>query len=93
MTKDQSVKTYIIHTTDYMGKEPTMSEFKGPWRQLLEHLNGVTEENREDEFGDENMTIKDFDNEALQHIFDQANGDGQPYYTVWCVEEHRKVLG
>lgn len=40
-----------------------------------------------------NKPNKDFTNEELKELFDNANGDGQPYYLVWCVEDRRIVIG
>ena len=80
--------TYIIASTDYMCDGPSMREFIGTFRQLLEELNGATDENR---FTDD--PISGMSNDELVECFDDANGDGQPYVTVWCVEERRQVLG
>ena len=37
--------------------------------------------------------MKAYTDAELITLFNDANGDGQPYYTVWCVDEHRLVLG
>ena len=71
----------------FRGEPPFMSAFRGTFRELLEDLTGVTEENRE-ELEAEEMSLAD-----LIKIFDEANGDGQPYVMVWSVAEGKKVLG
>jgi hypothetical protein len=85
-------KTYIIAGDEYMGTGYTMSEFVGTWRELLEYMNGVDDENRDDEETGRRFP-SDFDDDELVQMFDGANGDGQQYYTVWCVEERKQVLG
>lgn len=37
--------------------------------------------------------VRELTDEQLVNMFDNINGDGQPYRMVWCVEEARKVLG
>lgn len=88
-------KTYIIAHSDYMGVDPDIYEFSGTWRQLLEDLNGVTDENRNDLIDEDDPsrgTIADVPDDELVKLFQQANGDGQPDYQVWCVDDHKKVL-
>jgi hypothetical protein len=84
-------KTYIVAQSDYMGEGPDMSQFVGTYRQLLEDLNGVDDDNKDEEFN--GRKIKDLSDEELKDTFNQANGDGQPYCMVWCVEDQEKILG
>lgn len=89
-----SKQRYIVAHDEYMGMGPDIYEVEADsFRHLLEILNGVTDENRGDEFGEENKTIADFSTEELLETFEEANGDGQPYYLVWDCQENRKVIG
>jgi hypothetical protein len=73
-------KTYIISSDEYMGVEPAMEMFKGTFFDLLVKLIGYEDE-------DEPWTL---DSALLE--FEDNNGDGQPYFMVWCVEDEKKVL-
>jgi len=85
---------YIIAHDEYMGVESGMYEFVGTWRELLEMLNSVNDGNRNEPFSDEDpRTIADLYDEQLITLFNEANGDGQPYYMVWSEKEGKKVLG
>jgi hypothetical protein len=71
--------TFIISHDEYMGQEPGMRSFSGTYRELLRELVDLDL--------DDPMT----DGEAEQ-LFTEANGDGQPYYQIWCVEDRCRVL-
>ena len=92
-TPDGAEKVYIISHDEYMGVNSDMYPFLGTWRMLLEKLNAVTDENRNEPFSDTDpRTIRDLLDEELVKLFHEANGDGQPFYQVWCVEDGKKVL-
>jgi hypothetical protein len=85
------VQTFVIAGDEYMGSGPTMEEFRGTFRGLLVLLCAramVCNADGTDESG-----IRQLPTDKLETYFEDANGDGQPYYTVWCVEQHRAVLG
>jgi len=95
--------TYIISHDEYMGVEANMSEFRGTFRELLLTLNGWVQlesgslppdvENLAvDEDDPDGRKVRDIPNEELINLFHEANGDGQPFYQVWCVDERKKVL-
>ena len=88
------MNTYIIFGSDYMGIEPGIEEFVGTFRDLLYKLNNVTPDNIDNEFLVEGVTktAKTQSCQELKECFDIANGDGQPYYLVWCVESHSQVI-
>lgn len=102
------MKTYIIAEDPYMDDRGGMHQFKGSFRELLYHVNGV-EEHDLDSFmpfkevpysydgpEDDSRYFKkwrDFTDEELIRVFDSGNGDGQTYKMVWCVEEEKTVLG
>jgi hypothetical protein len=79
-------RTYIISEDEYMGGGLQMREFIGTWRELLQHLTGVDSDDPEDE-------LRNATNNTMIDVFNDANGDGQPYVMVWCVEKHAQVLG
>ncbi len=102
-------KTYIIHSDAYMYEmQSGFEKFEGTWRELLEHLNDVEGGpeglcNPDAEEG-ESMLLdgveigygvknKDVPDSMLEKWFNDANGDGQPYVDVWCVEDEVHVLG
>lgn len=76
---------YVIATDEYMGMEPDMHEFTGTYRELLNHLLGVDEIDEDDDYSERS-------DEELVNIFNEGNGDGQPFVMVWSVSEKRKVL-
>lgn len=82
-------KTYIVARDEYFGLEGGMSKFDGTFRALLLDLMGLTE----DEEWLETMTVRDLPVETLVQTFNDGNGDGQQYVTVWCVEDDKQVLG
>jgi len=91
------VKTYVIVHDEYMGVSMTMYEEKKTWRQLLFDLNGVELDNLEEPIDDDvpefkGRKVKDLTDEELEKFFHEANGNGQPFYTVWCVEDRKRVL-
>lgn len=90
-------KTYVIAYDEYMGCFPDMAEVQSTWRELLEDLNGVTDENRDVRDPEDPPGTKlfpaEYSDDELVKMFDDANGDGQCYVQVWCVDEHRQVLG
>lgn len=95
---DASNADYVLAHSEYAfrGDPPYMSAFRGTFRQLLEDLNGITDENRTELFRDEDdnlLEMKDMTDAQLIELFDDANGDGQPYVMVWSVAEGKKVLG
>jgi hypothetical protein len=78
--------TYFIHTDcSYTAADrPTLEMFEGAFHDLLLHLNGMSpDEYYEDRDGNEvlgsNWTSFD-----LQELFNNANGDGQNYTTVFA---------
>ena len=82
------IKTYIIAHDEYMGIEPNMYELVGTYRQLLWNLMS---------FGSDLDMTKDGDfmertEEELSADFKENNGDGQPLYQVWCVEDRKRVF-
>lgn len=87
-SRSGNIHKYVIASSDYMGMEPDMAEFQGTFRDLLVYLN----------FGDElddetKMEASSHSDQELIKFFDEANGDGQPYYMVYDAVEHKKVLG
>jgi hypothetical protein len=98
-------KTYVIASDEYMGMGQDIWSETCTWRELLLKLNGVEPDDTgtcedvlvcsEAEEGDldYDKTFKDVTDEELVKTFDNANGDGQPYVMVWCVEDGKKVLG
>jgi hypothetical protein len=89
---------FVLAHSEYAfrGDAPYMTGFVGTWRDLLEDLNGITDENRNELFRDAEgnlLEMKDMTDAQLVELFDEANGDGQPYVMVWSVKEGKKVLG
>lgn len=73
-------KTYVVAVSDYMGEGPIQYATKHPnLRSLLMELL---------DYDDDGETV-----EELQKEFTRSNGDGQPYLTVFCVEQNKQVLG
>ena len=85
-------RTYVIAHDEYMITAPRIYEFRGTLRRLAEHLNQITDENRADEFGDENMVAADFSTLSLLELFKKVNGDGQPFYQVWDPVDHKQLI-
>lgn len=88
--KEAKVKTYIISEDEYMGSGSRMYSVVCRYRELLYHLLDVTNENAIDE--DSGEDIRNRPDEFLELLFRDANGDGQPYIMVWCVEDEKQVL-
>jgi hypothetical protein len=89
----EEIKTYIIAGDGYMDG-PSMRDFKGTYRALLEDLVGASEWDEadfEEEEGCEHPSKWPLS--RLIEVFNEGNGDGQDYYQVWCVEDGKKVLG
>ncbi len=62
-------------------------------RALLEHLNGIEGDDLIDPDDEDSVKrVSDLTDEELVELFTDGNGDGQPYYQVWCVEDDRQVL-
>jgi hypothetical protein len=98
MRSQPRVKLYVIFNDVYMHEEYNAVEFQGTWRQLLEAVNNINNGNRRDPFWvgpgeDDVKSCLDLTDEELIKSFDRTNGDGQPYYVVYCVDDHKKVLG
>jgi hypothetical protein len=88
-------KTYVIYQTEYMHDEPDMYSFQGTWRELLVQMCGW-DDMPEDEIiqlDDRPRLLSEFTDEELLTVFDRANGDGQAGYSVFCLEDDKKVLG
>lgn len=79
---------YVIAHDDYMGEGYDMYEFRGTYRELLEHMNHFFDDDDESK-----EAAAQYTDEQLIQCFNEANGDGQPYYTVWSVAEAKKILG
>lgn len=75
-------RTYIVHEDDQDGP-PSMVEFKGTWRQLLVHVSRHYRTKAECSASTDAELLADAES---------ANGDGQPYTSVWCVEDRKRVL-
>ena len=87
------VKTYVIHKSDYMDDAPTMAAFKGTWRALLVHLVQGSSYWDDQDDADDSATLASKSDKALAADVEMANGAGQPYTTVWCVEDAKQVIG
>jgi hypothetical protein len=70
---------------DYRGEAPYMKRFIGTFRALLEYVTSYAD------WKDELPTTRT-DAELIK-MFDEANGDGQPYVQVFSVVEDKTVLG
>lgn len=44
-------------------------------------------------FKDEDDNPVTYSQKELVAMFEDANGDGQPFIQVWCVEDDKQVLG
>lgn len=94
----QAKKTYVIAHDDYMGEGYQMYSRECTYRQILEELNGIDDVNRKDPIFSDNedeenqRCADDIPDHELEQLFNNANGDGQPYYMVWCVEDKKMVL-
>ncbi len=88
---NKQVNHYVIANDEYLGIGHRMREFHGTYRELLEHLNGFNDEDRDalDLPGTASVLTESF----LFNLFEGANGDGQPYYTVYSITEGRQVIG
>ena len=85
--------TYVVYRTSYMDEESWMYEFTGTYNALLRHLcgiDGMSAEELEDDYGIDASQLTD---EYMEELFKKSDGDGQPAHSVWCVNEHKKVLG
>ena len=76
--------TWVISYGEYMGMEPSMTEFVGTFRELLVNLCY--------DIGEGTHPFTSYDVKELTECFNDMNGDGQPYIQVWKVG-HGKVLG
>lgn len=100
-------KLYIISSDGYFGVGPKMTEFQGTFRDLLYHLNDITEEHLDDlglckeippdvkvEENDPEYykPLREWPEDSLERLFDHGNGDGQSYRMVWCVDDHKQVI-
>lgn len=87
--------TFVIASSDYMHSPPGMLDFHGTYRQMLEFVNHINNENRDEPFtrDGKDTTLGQLSDQELEKLFNEANGDGQPYIMVWCVEQRKKVLG
>ena len=81
-------KTYIIARDEYMGTASTWTEFVGTWEDLVDYLVDYEEWRADPDVLPESRTL-----EGKLAMFNDGNGDGQPYTVVWCVEDRKKVLG
>jgi hypothetical protein len=94
-------KTYICASDEYMGCGLEMwEESHVSWRELL--LSLLDFDGSEDWWYDtaayiaehgRQRDLNEVPDEELEKLFNDANGDGQPFIQVWCFEEHRQVLG
>ena len=82
------MKNYVISRDDYMGEGSDI--FKVQAKDLIGALGGLfgTKESME---ADENVGPLT-DKEYIKLCKD-ANGDGMPYYLIFCVEDNKKVFG
>lgn len=92
-------KTYVIHVSEYpfRGIPSRMYTFRGTYRELLEHLNNVTPENRDvrdlEDPEDTRSFPSDYSDSELEAFIEAADDDdGGHYHDVWCVEDGRQVL-
>ncbi len=81
--------TYVISHSEYMYEAEYMSEFTGTYRELLEHLHGITSDTDEETLRE----YADFSDDELVKMFADGNGDGQSFVMIWNVDEHKQVLG
>jgi hypothetical protein len=76
-----------------MGIGPSMSMFKGTFRQLMDLLVGTDEWDEADFEGEDCDHPSKWPLSRLIEVFNDGNGDGQQYVQVWCVEDEKQVLG
>ena len=102
MEEQVTKKTYIVHVSEYPFRDdpPRMYEFVGAWRTLLERLNDVTDENRdevptEDDAPDGSRSFPSeyTDDELVKLVEDADEDDGGHFHDVWCVEDRKQVMG
>lgn len=87
------MKTYIISHDGYMGEGCDI--YKTQAEDLVDALGelfGTKECMEEDESDEAGATVTMTDKQYIKQCKD-ANGDGMPYYTVYCLEEDKKVFG
>lgn len=89
---------YIIHHSEYgfRGERAYFSELNGTYRQLLEHLNNITDENRNQLWFEDEPEMGTFGSqtdEQLIQLFIDGNGDGQPFVMVYDATNHKTVFG
>lgn len=92
------MKTYIISRDDYMGVTGGMERVTHETlRDVILELLGMDADEAFDEAVEMNgrfvHNVKEMADAELLSWFNDANGDGQQYVTVWCVEDDKQVLG
>ena len=81
------MKTFIISHDAYMdGESDIYKEKHADLMDCLEELFGSREDLEEDE-------VIDTSDETFIEYCKDANGDGMPYYVIFCIEDDRKVFG
>lgn len=74
------MKTFIVTAEPYMFEDGHTTQHKANSLRdfLLEHM----------DYDDDGESL-----EELENAFNDSNGDGMAYVTVFCVEDDRRVLG
>jgi len=87
-------RKFIIHIDDYMGAVPQMfSEVAEDVVDIVKCLMDIDSYSDDEEFAEEHGISYPLKDEDILKEFENMNGDGMPFFTIFDIEQDKVIVG